>query len=631
MQVSDLAAVGAQALLPPEDITVSEWAEKHRRLTGSASSERGTWHTRPYQKEPMDVLSPSDPCREVVLMTCAQMMKTEVLLNFLGFIADVDPGPTLVVEPRTEDAKALSKDRLAPMFAATERLRGKLADVKSRDSDNTVLHKAFPNDSGHVTLTGAISPSGLAMRPIRYALLDEVDRYPLSAGTEGDPVTLAKRRTDEFAHNKKILLASTPTKIGSSRIHQAFLESDQREWYVPCPLCGEYQMLLMGDGTGAGLVWQEDKPETAHYRCAHCQGLIPHGKKAWMEERGKWVAHNPESKIPGFHINQLHGKRSWGEIATEFVAAKKSPETLCAFVNTVLGELWEERSEVPPDAQGLFQRCETYGSECPAGVAIITAGVDVQADRLELEIVGWGVDEESWSLAYHAIPGDPSRTEVWNQLDELLLQVWKHPLTELPVHAAAVDSGFKDAMVLRFCRDKFRRRVLATKGRTGDGPIWPRKPSRKLGTPFYMINVDAAKDSIYDRLKIEDPGAGFCHFPYGRDREYFDGLTSERKATRYRNGFPKREWRKGAGVRNEPLDCRVYAYAALHMLYLSGVRLNLVAERMTAALSERQASLFDQVERAPSRAASVPIEQHMPAMPPKLNPFTGRSGSWIHR
>ena len=205
-------------MLPPRDILVSQWADENRVLTGGASAERGQWRTRSYQREPMDVLSPGHPCRQVVLLSAAQMMKTEVLLNFLGFIADVDPGPVLVVEPRTEDAKALSKDRVAPMFRSTPALRGKIAPVKSRDSNNTTLHKVFVNGAGHITFTGAISPSGLAMRPIRYALLDEVDRYPASAGTEGDPVSLAIQRTAEFQHNTKIVMASTPTIKGISRI-----------------------------------------------------------------------------------------------------------------------------------------------------------------------------------------------------------------------------------------------------------------------------------------------------------------------------------------------------------------------------------------------------------------------------
>jgi phage terminase large subunit GpA-like protein len=606
--------VGAASLLPPREILVSQWADENRVLTGAASAERGQWRTRPYQREPMDVLSPSHACRQVVLLSAAQMMKTEVLLNFLGFIAEVDPGPVLVVEPRAEDAKALSKDRVAPMFRATPSLRGKIAAVKSRDSDNTTLHKAFVNGAGHITFTGAISPSGLAMRPIRYALLDEVDRYPASAGTEGDPVSLAIQRTAEFAHNKKIVMASTPTIKGLSRIELAWLESDQRDYFVPCPMCGHYQVLVLGDGTGPGLVWPEGKPEEAMYRCAGCRELIPHHEKARMVDCGEYRAQNPSSPIPGFRLSQLISpKRSWGSIATEFLAAKKSPETLKAFMNTVLAELWEETHEVPTDAHALWNRCEPFEAEVPEEVALITAGVDVQADRLEMEIVGWGRDEESWSIAYHVIPGDVTRNEVWDHLEGLLLSEYLHA-AGLPMRivAACVDCGFKDATVLRFTRDRYNRRVYATKGRAGASPIWPRKPSRKNQTPFFMIGVDAAKTAIYDRLKIREPGPGYCHFPMGRELEYFEQLTAEKKFTRYHNGFPKQEWRKPANARNEGLDARVLGYAALHALYASGLRLNVHCDRFAQmARSQRK----DMTDAPPAQAAVTKAAQTEPPQP----------------
>ena len=427
MQPFSIHEVGAAAMLPPRDITVAKWADENRVLTGGAAAERGQWHTRPYQREPMEVLSPAHPCRQVVLLSAAQLLKTEVLLNFIGFIADVDPGPVLVVEPRAEDAKALSKDRVAPMFRATPALRGKIAPAKSRDSNNTTLHKVLANGEGHITFTGAISPSGLAMRPIRYALLDEIDRYPASAGTEGDPVSLAIQRTSEFAHNKKIVMASTPTIKGISRIELAWLESDQRDYFVPCPKCGEYQVLVLGDGTGPGLVWPEGKPDEAAYRCAGCRELVPNHEKARMVESGEYRAQNPSSPIPGFRVSQLISpKRSWGSIAVEFLAAKKSPETLKAFMNTVLAELWEEKHETPMDERALWNRCEPFESEAPDGAALITAGVDVQADRLEVEIVGWGRDEESWSIAYHVIPGDIMRNEVWDHLEGLLTSECLH-------------------------------------------------------------------------------------------------------------------------------------------------------------------------------------------------------------
>ncbi len=630
MQPFSIHEVGAAAMLPPRDITVSQWADENRVLTGAAAAERGQWHTRPYQREPMDVLSPGHPCRQVVLWSAAQLLKTEVLLNFIGFIADVDPGPVLVVEPRTEDAKALSKDRVAPMFRATPALRGKIAPVKSRDSNNTTLHKVLANGAGHITLTGAISPSGLAMRPIRYALLDEVDRYPASAGTEGDPVSLAVQRTAEFAHNKKIVMASTPTIKGISRIELAWRESDQRDYFVPCPRCGYFQVLVFGDGTGPGLVWQEGKPEEAMYRCAGCSEPIPHHQKAEMVERGEYRAANPSSPIPGFRVSQLiSSKKSWGEVAVEFLAAKKSPETLKAFLNTVLADLWEETHEVPTDAHALWNRCEPFEAEVPEGVALITAGVDVQADRLELEIAGWGRDEESWSIAYHAIPGDVTRNEVWDHLEGLLLSEYLHA-AGLPMRivATCIDCGFKDATVLHFTRDRYNRRVYATKGRAGESPIWPRKPSRKNQTPFFMIGVDAAKTAIYDRLKIRDPGPGYCHFPIGRDLEYFEQLTAEKKYTRYHNGFPRQEWRKPANARNEGLDTRVLAYAALYALYASGLKLSVHCDRFVQMARSRRKDISS---AGPGSAAMAPAPNHGAAEPGAPFPVERNGEPWMPR
>ena len=560
MQPFSIHEVGAAAMLPPRDIMVSQWADENRVLTGGAAAERGQWRTRPYQREPMDVLSPGHPCRQVVLLSAAQMMKTEVLLNFLGFIADVDPGPVLVVEPRTEDAKALSKDRVAPMFRSTPALRGKIAPVKSRDSNNTTLHKVFVNGAGHITFTGAISPVRVwrcgrsAMRcsmrwtGTRRAQARKAIRFRWRSSARRSSSTT--RRSSW--HPRRRSRASA----GSS---MAWIESDQRDYFVPCPKCGHYQVLVLGDGTGPGLVWPEGKPEDAMYRCAGCRELIPHHQKAWMVERGEYRAQNPSSPIPGFRISQLISlKRPWGSIAIEFIAAKKSPETLKAFMNTVLAELWEENHEVPTDARALWNRCEPFEAEAPDGVALVTAGVDVQADRLEVEIVGWGRDEESWSIAHHVIPGDVTRKEVWDHLEGLLLSEYMHDSGQpLRIVAACIDCGFKDATVLRFTRDRYARRVYAVKGRAGESPIWPRKPSRKNQTPFFMVGVDAAKTALYDRLKIQEPGPGYCHFPIGRDQEYFDQLTAEKKFTRYHNGYPKQEWRKPPtrGTRRSTAAC----------------------------------------------------------------------------
>ena len=394
------------------------------------------------------------------------------MVNFLGYIADVDPGPTLAVEPRSEDAKALSKDRVAPLFRHSPALRGKLAAVKSRDSNNTAMHKVFANGSGHITFTGAISPSGLAMRPIRYLLLDEIDRYPTSAGSEGDPVSLAMQRTGEFEHNKKVIMCSTPTVDGESRIQAAWNTSDQREYFVPCPKCNHFQILVFSDGTDGGLVWPEGEPEKAAYCCEKCRELIPHNQKSWMVERGEYRPQNPGSPIPGFRVSQLISpKRSWGTIAAEFLVAKESTETLKAFLNTVLAELWTERGSAP-DWEKVYLRREDYElGIVPAKGSLLVAGVDVQDDRLEVEIKAYGRGKESWSVDYRVIQvpdqaGKPLKTsspEVWQELEALLATDWpRESGGTMPIMAMTIDYGIPAADGVRV-----RRAPSATGARAG--------------------------------------------------------------------------------------------------------------------------------------------------------------------
>ena len=583
--------VGAEALLPPRDISVSQWADENVVLTGSGSAERGQWHTRPFQREPMDVLSPSHPCKQVVLMSAAQMLKTSIMVNFLGYIADVDPGPTLAVEPRSEDAKALSKDRVAPLFRHSPALRGKLAAVKSRDSNNTAMHKVFANGSGHITFTGAISPSGLAMRPIRYLLLDEMDRYPTSAGSEGDPVSLAMQRTGEFEHNKKVIMCSTPTVDGESRIQAAWNASDQREYFVPCPMCNHFQILVFSDGTDGGLVWPEGEPEKAAYCCEECRELIPHNQKSWMVERGEYRPQNPGSPIPGFRVSQLISpKRSWGTIAAEFLVANESRETLKAFLNTVLAELWTERGSAP-DWEKVYLRREDYElGIVPAKGSLLVAGVDVQDDRLEVEIKAYGRGKESWSVDYRVIQvpdqaGQPLKTsspEVWQELEALLAVDWPREAGgTMPIMAMTIDSGFRPQMVYEFAARHPQpahgpagdaiaapRTVVATKGKPDFlkliASVSPTDASRKRqNVRIWHIGTHWAKQEFYDWLRIvlPDDGTfppGYQHYAY-KDQDFYRGLCSESRIIR---SSGKVEWVPDKSVRNEPLDLAVLCRAA---------------------------------------------------------------------
>lgn len=567
-QIQQLITALCVGLQPPPDLLISEWADSNRMLSSEASAQKGRWITWPWQREPMDCLSPSHPAEQVVLMCGSQLLKTEVILNWFGYVVDCDPGPMLIVEPRESDAESLSKDRIAPMIRDTLALRGKIRDVKSRDSGNTTLHKMFTG--GHVTLVGSISPSGLAMRPIRYLAMDEVDRYPASAGSEGDPVSLATKRTGNF-WNRKILLASTPTTHGVSRIEKAFEESDQRHFHVPCPFCGGRQALVF-----ERLKWPEGKPREAQYQCSICDEMIDERYKATMFAGGEWVAENPGSDIPGFHLSQLYSLiRSWGDVAAEFTTVHKDPERLKVFTNTVLSETWKESGE-KPDWEKLFGRQEERFEKLPAKVLFLTAGVDVQKDRLEVSIYGWGRGRQSWLIEHIVLTGDPYRAEVWNELDGIIGMTFEHESgVALSILRTAVDSGYAAEEVYKYGRRHGAARVTVVKGsNTGAALIGQpttvdvdqRGKRLRRGCQLWSVNVSMAKAELYGWLRLELPAdgedfpPGWCHFQ-GQDREFFEQLTAEQWQTRIVKGFRKGEWVK-TRERNETLDCKIYARAA---------------------------------------------------------------------
>lgn len=575
-----LWATFAAGLRPDPVQTVSEWADAHRILAATNAAP-GRWHTSrtPYLREIMDRLSIGDTVQTVVVMAGAQIGKSEAGNNWIGSIMDATPGPVLMVQPTVEDAEAFSKQRIAPMITSCPRLRDKVGEARSRDSGNTLLLKEFPG--GFLKIVGSNAPSKLASTPIRFVFLDEIDRFPADSGGEGDPVQLAKQRTATFA-NRKLLLTSTPTIEGFSRIEAAYLETDRRVYEVPCPRCGVFQVLHFSptDGHSGGVCWDAGQPGRAWYRCDDCGGRIENHEKTSMLAAGRWEPTAvSQTGGTGYHLSSLyspHGWSSWGDLACEFLAAGKDPDRLKVFVNTRLAETWKAGDGAQVKADGLARRAERYLAAVPAGVEIITAGVDVQDDRLEVEVVGWGAGEESWSLAWHTLPGDPSRPQVWADLDDYLRREWlDRDLGRHRIRAVAVDSGYLTQQVYAFCRGKEARRVWAVKGQDGPRPIWPRQPTRgKRIVPLYPVGVDTAKDSIFARLRVDPPGAGALHFPDTHPAGYFEQLTAERRQVTLHKGREIRKWLKPPGRRNEALDCRVYAYAALIGLAALGVKLS---------------------------------------------------------
>ena len=560
-------------LKPDPNFNVSQWADNHRILTSVSSAEPGPWRTdrTPYLKEIMDCLSPSNPCEKVVFMKGAQIGGTECGNNWMGFVIHHAPGPMLIVNPTVETAKRTSKMRIDPAIENCPALKEKVQDPRSRDSGNTMLMKEFPG--GVLILTGANSAAGLRSMPIRYLFLDEVDGYPDDANAEGDPVNLAIQRTATFS-NKKIFMISTPTIKNYSRIETAFVEGDQRYYFVPCPDCSELQILKWKN-----IKWPKGQPENAYYKCKKCGSHWEDHQKAEILKNGKWIAQNPnnESKTISFHLSSLyspHGWVSFGDIAKEFSEVHKDPPRLQVWTNTKLAETWENMMGVAIDPTGLLKRRENFGKYLPKDVAIITAGVDVQDNRLELEIVGWGKDEESWSLDYQVIYGDPSTPDLWNDLDKILSHSFIHSrdLGNFSITAVAVDSGghYTDH-VINYCDERKYKRFWAIKGSSnGNGvPIWPVRASqsKRLKKPVYVIGVNDAKETLMQRLRIENSGAGYWHFPIERDQEWFNQITSEVVKTKYVKGRPTRTWQpRKEGIATEGLDCRVYAFAALRGL-----------------------------------------------------------------
>jgi phage terminase large subunit GpA-like protein len=568
-------------LRPPPRLTVSEWADLERRLSSEASAAPGRWYTErtEYLRGIMDAAS--DPnVTEIVVMAGAQLGKTEVILNVIGYHVAHDPAPILVVQPTGHKgmAETFSKDRLAPMLRDTPCLKGKVKDPRSRDSGNTTLQKNFPG--GRISMIGANSPAQLASRPIRIVLLDEVDRYPASSGSEGDPIELARKRSATF-WNRKVVMVSTPTNKGASIIEERYQQSDQRRFFAVCPHCDEAQTLEWRN-----VQWQKDRPETAGYMCEGCGVLWSDADRNRAVKAGYWDATQAFKGIAGFQISAIYSPWvSLEEAVRDFLKAKKLPEMLKVWTNTYLGETFEIDGDGVDD-QDIPGKNSFDGTSVPEDVVIITAGIDVQDDRIEMEVVGHGRDQETWSLDYKTLYGDPSSPQVWGLLDAALAETWDHPSgIELPIRCACIDSGgHHTGAVYNFVKPREGRRVFAIKGMGGEGKPIVGKPSKnnRQSVRLFPVGVDGVKEMIYSRLKIRSPGPGFCHFPEGRPDEFFAQLSAEKMVTRYRKGYKRREWVQ-TRPRNEALDCRVYAIAALAILNLN---VNSLANRFAAKAAQ---------------------------------------------
>lgn len=573
-----------EGLKPISRITVSEWSDKYRFLAPVSSAEPGRYRTdrTPYLRKIMDCLSAREPYKKVVFMKAAQVGATEAGNNFIGYVIHICPAPTMMIQPTDGTVKRMSKGRIDPFIEACPELKSRISENKSRDGKNTITQKNFPG--GLFILTGANSPAGLRSVPIRNLILDEVDAYPQDLEGEGSPIDLAIARTRTFP-NKKIFIISTPTISGMSVIEQEFLETDQNYFYVPCPHCGGMQKLVFSQ-----LKWDEGKPSTARYVCIHCNADIEERHKIEMFAHGDWMPDVPERSnidMIGFHINSLYspyGWLPWSEIADQFIKAKNNPNKLKVFVNTVLGESWAEKGEAPP-YKNLYNRRENYKlNEVTAEVCFLTSGVDVQRDRLELEIVGWCADKSSYSIDFRVLEGDTAGVAVWDDLAAVLNERFiRTDGMELPIKLMAVDSGYNTTHVYSFCRRFDASRVIPTKGQDNLGmavsppkTVDVTKSGKRVGKlRQWNVGVSFLKSELYACLKLEcdengTPPPNYCHFPQ-YDEHYFRGLTAEEQVKRIVRGYPRYEWVKKY-ERNEPLDCRVYARAAAVILGLDRLK-----------------------------------------------------------
>jgi phage terminase large subunit GpA-like protein len=577
---------GIRAAIPENRLTVRQWADTYRYVSSERSALPGKWSTSvvPYLAEPMECVS-RDDCQEIIFVASSQVGKTEFCNNVIGYYMHADPSPILYIAETEDKARAWSTECLAPMIRDTEALRQIVSDARERDSQNTITGKSYPG--GRLSLAWSTSPSTLSSRPERVVIQDERDAYKPTK--EGDPSKLADKRAVTFRKRKKLIKVSSPRDrleppVGSppdylrlSPIEWEYELSDKRKFYVPCPECGEYQVL-----SWKRLRWDED-PAEAYYVCeSGC--VIEHDSKAEMLAAGEWRAEKEFRGRAGFWINELYSPFStWGEMAAAFLEAKKNVASLKVFVNTSLAEGWDSyHAEI--EVADLSDRAEEFGEMLPDDVLLLVAGVDVQGDRLECEVVGVGLDEETWSVGYHVLEGDPSRPFVWEELKTLLLREYSYEvpmvanseydgatsIQSMKVLAACVDSGgHHTEHVYRFARANRGRRWYAVKGANTPGKPIVSRPTLQGKPPvkLFTVGTETAKDILAARLALTEPGPGFCHFPTDRPESYFKQLRSERPVTRMTKGVAVRRWEKvKPGVRNEALDCRVYAMAALGIL-----------------------------------------------------------------
>lgn len=556
-------------LKPPPDLKPSEWAEQNIRIPiGNAVPGLIRFDHAPYQREPLDMTA-NPECNRITLMWSAQVGKTTLALCAQAYKIGQDPQSQIMMQPSQGDLGTWLETKFNPLVTSNEELERLIAKPRGREGVNNQRMKSYPG--GFLMFSWSGSPKTMRGRSAPFVVCDETDGYDKS--TEGHPVSLLWQRAATFGDRRKLLEISTPTIKNASWIESAFDQGDQRHFYVPCGDCGEYQPLRWSNVT-----WDDGKPETAIYACGKCGSMWNDGQRIAAIRKGEWRTDEPFTGHASYHLNELYSCfRKLGDIAQSFIEKKRSGD-LQTFINVSLAETWEESGE-GVDVHVLESRAEDWGDTWPEDVIIAVAGVDVQDDRLECEIVGIGRDEETWSLEYFVIPGDPSGPQVWADLDAVVFSSYHtEDGRELSVRSTCIDTGGSHTQsVYRYIKSRESRRVFGIKGVGGEGrPLVGRPSKNNIGkVHLFPVGADTAKELVYSRLRITEPGPGYCHFPKSRDPEYFEQLTAEQLVTRYIRGHAKRTWVKKRR-RNEALDVRCYAMAAL---YISGINVNILANK----------------------------------------------------
>jgi phage terminase large subunit GpA-like protein len=612
-------------LMPDPIISVAEWAEEHRMLPTKTTAIGGHYRIEktPWVREILEKLSPDDPTREVWWQKGHQIGGSTVGENWIGFLAANAGGPTLAVRPTLDKAKEWTRERIQPMFDECPCFIGRVAEQRSRDGGNAILYKDYVG--GYLRIVGANVPSPLKSSSIKNGLLDEMDDMPWDVGGQGDVVELLRARLTTFGKSAKLYGNGTPTVAGYSQIAKQFNDTNQKYWHVPCIRCGEYHPILWRH-----IVWDEGDPSSARFHCPSCDHEFEEYHKPRICAAGRWIA-TAEGKRPlveGYHTSALYSPPdwlSWEECARRLSTAKRrGPQAMKVWVNTILGEVSDAAAD-GAEADPLFARREVYGSEVPEGVLVLVAGVDIQQDRAELVVDGYGIGEESWRIDRRVVHGNPLETELWKSLDDVLLtKRYRHTHGDLmPISAVAIDSGYAARQVYAYVERRGARNIFAIKGRSGSSVQMLEPPQRKRRgddprkVDVHILGVDSIKALIYSRLRLLERGPGFCHFPATEafDTEYFQQLCAEKRLLRHRKGFPVLEWVvTRPGGRNEALDATVYAYGALLML-----------NPVWAALEKRRAAIKARL------SGGEPTTKVVTDPGPRQAPAQGHTTSFVNR